>query len=464
MTIASTTSRISYTGDSSTTAFSVPFYFQTNADLVVYLQDTLGVATLQTLGTNYTLTGATVPSGGTCTFTSAPTTGYLVTIYRDPALTQTTSYNNNDPFPAKSHELALDKALTIDQRTRDIAVRSLHLSDAEAASTGTLASVATRKNKLLGFDTTGALSYVVGPTFVNSTNTGVAEVDSKATAQTLTFAGTVNIVRTNGNATPGDGGGLSYVRGIISSPTPFQDAGGVYWTPATPTAATLGNTTFNGTITYGGVTLTNAVTGTGSMALSASPTFTGTLTGAAASFSSTLTYGGVTLANSVTGTGSMALSASPGFTGVPTAPTASAWSGNTQLATTAFVLAAVAGSNTSAVLGADVNVNNTANYFDGPALSQGTAGTWFVQSTLTVTCPSASQVFCKLWDGTTVIASAVVELAAGSNNSVCLSGIIASPAAGLKMSVRNASFTTGKIVFNASGNSKDGTISAQRIA
>lgn len=52
-----------------------------------------------------------------------------------------------------------------------------------------------------------------------------------------------------------------------------------------------------------------------------------------------LTYGGVTLANAVTGTGNMVLSASPTFTGVPAAPTAAVGTNTTQLATTAFVLA-----------------------------------------------------------------------------------------------------------------------------
>lgn len=44
-------------------------------------------------------------------------------------------------------------------------------------------------------------------------------------------------------------------------------------------------TTLAGALTYGGVTLSNAVTGTGNMVLSASPTLTGTLTAAAANFS-----------------------------------------------------------------------------------------------------------------------------------------------------------------------------------
>lgn len=61
------------------------------------------------------------------------------------------------------------------------------------------------------------------------------------------------------------------------------------------------------------------------------------LTGAT-TLSAALTYGGVTLSNAVTGTGNMALSASPAFTGVPTAPTAAAGTNTTQIATTAFVL------------------------------------------------------------------------------------------------------------------------------
>ena len=44
-------------------------------------------------------------------------------------------------------------------------------------------------------------------------------------------------------------------------------------------------TTLSAALTYGGVTLSNAVTGTGNMVLSASPTLTGTLTAAAGTFS-----------------------------------------------------------------------------------------------------------------------------------------------------------------------------------
>lgn len=61
----------------------------------------------------------------------------------------------------------------------------------------------------------------------------------------------------------------------------------------------------------------------------------------ATTLSSALTYGGVTLSNAVTGTGNMVLAASPALTGTPTAPTASPGTNTTQIATTAFTAAAV---------------------------------------------------------------------------------------------------------------------------
>lgn len=119
----------------------------------------------------------------------------------------------------------------------------------------------------------------------------------------------------------------------------------------------------------------------------------------------------------------------------------------------------------TASLGADVNLSNTSNYFDGPSIAQGTVGTWFVSGTVTLIGAATGDIFyAKLWDGTTVIASAMLQTASANGGSIALSGYIASPAANLRISVRDISNVTGKIVFNQSGNSKDSTISAFRIA
>ncbi len=120
---------------------------------------------------------------------------------------------------------------------------------------------------------------------------------------------------------------------------------------------------------------------------------------------------------------------------------------------------------TTASLGGDVSLNNTATYFDGPSISQGTSGKWFVSGTVTVVDTSGNANFsAKLWDGTTVIASASNQsLQANATVSLSLSGYISSPAGNLRISVKDTTSTNGAIKFNSSGNSKDSTITAIQI-
>ena len=121
-------------------------------------------------------------------------------------------------------------------------------------------------------------------------------------------------------------------------------------------------------------------------------------------------------------------------------------------------------SKITASLGADVLLNNVANFFDGPSVAQGTTGTWFASGTVTLTSTSADNFLCKLWDGTTVIASALTNNVAAARITVSLSGFLASPAGNLRISCQDNSSTAGKILFNISGLSKDSTITAVRIA
>jgi hypothetical protein len=116
-------------------------------------------------------------------------------------------------------------------------------------------------------------------------------------------------------------------------------------------------------------------------------------------------------------------------------------------------------------LGADVVLNNTALYFDGPSIAQGTTGTWFVSGTVTINsiAQADSLIHVKLWDGTNVIASAYTENMK-DYIVVALSGYITSPAGNLRISARDSFRTSRSICYNASGNSKDSTITAFRIA
>ena len=117
-------------------------------------------------------------------------------------------------------------------------------------------------------------------------------------------------------------------------------------------------------------------------------------------------------------------------------------------------------------LGSDVALNNTSNYFTGPTVAQGTAGVWFASGTVTVYCAGTSSGGqAKLWDGTTVIAStAWAQVGNAETISISLSGYLSSPAGNIRISVKEAGSASSQIVFNSSGNSKDSTLSAIRIA
>ena len=119
----------------------------------------------------------------------------------------------------------------------------------------------------------------------------------------------------------------------------------------------------------------------------------------------------------------------------------------------------------TASLGADVALNNTGLFFDGPSVAQGSTGTWFASGQIVVTdTAGAATCIAKLWDGTTIIASQVlVSSGAGVRIVFSLAGFITSPAGNLRISVQDASSTSGGIRFNSSGSSKDSTITAIRI-
>lgn len=128
---------------------------------------------------------------------------------------------------------------------------------------------------------------------------------------------------------------------------------------------------------------------------------------------------------------------------------------------------AVSLTTASNVLGADVLLNNTASYFDGPSMAQGTSGTWFASGSVividTTTAPAA--ITCKLWDGTTVISSGFSRIVTANTvtSSLTLSGYISSPVGNIRISCIDPSSTNGKILFNQSGLSKDANIWGIRV-
>lgn len=115
-------------------------------------------------------------------------------------------------------------------------------------------------------------------------------------------------------------------------------------------------------------------------------------------------------------------------------------------------------------LGADVNLSNIALFYDGPSVAQGTVGKWYASGRVVLLDSTAGANFnVKLWDGTTIIDSAVITQVGVSYICISLSGWINAPAGNLRISVQDTAYTTGKIIYNGSGLGKDSTITAIRI-
>ena len=160
MTVSSTTKRNSYTGDGSTTTFAYSFKIFDDDDITVILRTTAtGTETLQTKTTHYSVTGVGSASGGNVVFGSAPTSAQTVVLLRQTAQTQATDYTPNDPFPATSHEDALDKLTLVAQDQQDELDRTIKLSRTNTmTSTEFTVGATDRANKVLGFDGNGELT------------------------------------------------------------------------------------------------------------------------------------------------------------------------------------------------------------------------------------------------------------------------------------------------------------------
>lgn len=138
MTVSTTESRIGYNGNGATTAFAFPYRFLESSDLTVTLVRADTTQVTQVLNTNYTVTGAGDDAGGTVTMIVPPATGQQLVIVREVPLTQETDYISGDPFPAESHERALDKLTMISQRLNNLISRSIRLSDADLLVSSTI--------------------------------------------------------------------------------------------------------------------------------------------------------------------------------------------------------------------------------------------------------------------------------------------------------------------------------------
>ena len=198
MTISTTTILNSYSGNGSTTAFAYTFPINTTSEITVIERSATGVETVKSEGSgsaNYGIAdnGA---SGGTVTMVTAPAAGTTLLIRRNTELTQETDYVANDPFPAETHEDALDKLQMQNQELEEELNRSIKISRTNTmTSTEFTTSASDRASKVLAFDSSGELSVTqeLGTFKGNSATTTTAAFVQRDIVKATTTAQLNNI-------------------------------------------------------------------------------------------------------------------------------------------------------------------------------------------------------------------------------------------------------------------------------
>lgn len=156
MTISTTESRIEYLGNGATKIFAIPFRFLENSHVVVTLVSAGGAQIPQSQGADYTLTGADEDTGGFLTMVVAPPVSSSLIVLRVVPATQETDYISGDPFPAESHERALDKLTMLVQQGEEVSDRALKFPVGDLSTQiGELPAAALRTNRMLAFDDAG---------------------------------------------------------------------------------------------------------------------------------------------------------------------------------------------------------------------------------------------------------------------------------------------------------------------
>lgn len=150
MTVSTTTSLASYTGNGATVAYPVPFRFLDDADLRVSVDGTLLEIT-----TDYSVEGARDESGGTVTMVSAPVNGANVLIERSMDMVQPVDLITGGAFRAQTHEDALDRLTMLIQQVDSGQSQSLRLADSSAGDQYLYGDAATRAGKVVVFDASG---------------------------------------------------------------------------------------------------------------------------------------------------------------------------------------------------------------------------------------------------------------------------------------------------------------------
>lgn len=220
MTVASDVQDVTYNADGSTVAFPLPFYFLRDADVRADRIDATGASVGLVLGTDFSLSGAGDPAGGELVTFATIATGNTLHIYRDVPATQETQYQQNDPFPAKTTEKALDKLTMLIQRNGALVGTGIRYPFGERQLNAVLPPAPSRENRALGFDNKGepfmidlTIGSVAAPVVSSVANLRLVSRDTATTAFVTSYYG------------DGKSGGGQYFQRHYTAPAGWENGG-----------------------------------------------------------------------------------------------------------------------------------------------------------------------------------------------------------------------------------------------
>ena len=143
--------RVQYVADGTQSVFAYPFPIFVPADLECLVNG-------EARATGFTIEGAGLSEGGTVTFAVAPAAGTRITLRRRMRIQRVTDFQPNGLLRADTLNDELDYQVAALQEVRDEIVSSLRADPSDPPTGLTLPVRAGRANRVLGFDSTGAIA------------------------------------------------------------------------------------------------------------------------------------------------------------------------------------------------------------------------------------------------------------------------------------------------------------------
>ena len=213
--VSNNTPRVSYTvGQGVTqTSFTVNFEFFADADLRVFVDNTL-----KTITTHYTVSGGNGSTGTVTMSVTGASGGSTVVIVRAIALERTTDFPTSGAFNISSLNTELDRIIAIHADVDDTADRGLRLQESDEAVATTLPLKDARKGTVLAFNATTGVPEA-GPSISSVTTVATQSANINTVAGISANITTVAGIHANVTTVAGISSNVTTVAGVSSNVT-----------------------------------------------------------------------------------------------------------------------------------------------------------------------------------------------------------------------------------------------------